>query len=61
MYQNLRKAQRQWGMITRVLEKTRETVQDHGMMYKVVAKSVILYISEIWVVTGCTMLVDGDR
>ena len=28
------------------------TVCDHGMVYKVVAQSVLLYVSESWVVTG---------
>ena len=52
MYQNPRKARRRWGIITRVLEKTRETVWARGMMYKVVAQLVLLYGSEIWVTTG---------
>ena len=49
---NLRKAQRQWGMIERVLAKTEAMVRDRGMMYKAVEQSVLLYDSEIWVVTG---------
>ena len=50
VYQNLRKAQRRWGMIARVLVKTGATVRAHWMMYKAVAQSLILYSSEIWVV-----------
>ena len=50
--QNLREAQRRWGVIVRVLEKVGATVQAFGMMYKAVAQSVLLYISESWVVTG---------
>ena len=52
MYQNLRKARRRWGVVVRVLEKTGATVQARGMMYKAVANLVLLYGSEIWVVTG---------
>ena len=52
MYQNPRKSRRRWGIITRVLEKTRETVWARGMMYKVVAQLVLLYGIEIWVTTG---------
>ena len=52
MNKNLRKAQRQWGMIERVLVKTEAMVRDRGMMYKAVEQSVLLYDSEIWVVTG---------
>ena len=39
-------------MIARVLEKTGATVRSHEMMYTEVSQSVILYISETWVVTG---------
>ena len=39
-------------MVEKVLESTGATVQSRGEMYKAVAKSVILYESEIWVVTG---------
>ena len=52
VYQNLRKAQRRWEMIKRVLSKTGATVRDRGMMYKVVTQSVILYGSDRWLVTG---------
>ena len=52
VYQNLRKEQRQWGLIVRVLEKTGETVQSRGIMYKAVTQSVLLYVSESWVVTA---------
>ena len=37
VYQNLSKAQRQWGVIYRVLVNTVATVQSQGMMYKAVA------------------------
>ena len=39
-------------MISRVLERTGETVLARGAMYKVVAQSVLLYGSERWVVIG---------
>ena len=38
-------------MIVRVLEKMGATVWDRGIMYKEVDQSVLLYGSEIWVVT----------
>ena len=37
VYQNLKKEQRWWGMIVRVLEKPGATVRARGMMYKLVA------------------------
>ena len=55
MYQNLKKARRRWGVIARVLENTVAMVRYHGMMYMAVAQSVLLYVSESWVVVG-TML-----
>ena len=39
-------------MIERFLERTRETVQDQGEMYKAVAQLVLLYGNDSWVVTG---------
>ena len=50
VYLNLCKARRRWGMIVRVLEKTRATVRARGTIYKVVAHSVLLYGSKGWVV-----------
>ena len=38
-------------MIERVLETTEATVRDQESMYKAVALLVLLYGSEIWVVT----------
>ena len=52
VYQNVRKSRRRWGMIVRVLENMGETVWSQGVMYKLVAQLVIMYRSEIWVVTG---------
>ena len=39
-------------MVARVLENTEATVRSRGFMSKSVAQSVILYGSDIWVVTG---------
>ena len=39
-------------MIGRVLAKTGEMVRSCGMIYKSVEQIVILYGSEVWVVTG---------
>ena len=39
-------------MIMRVLAKMGATVWARGMMYKSLAQSVLLYGSDIWVVTG---------
>ena len=39
-------------MITRVMAKTGSTVQAHGIMYNSVVHLVLLYSSEIYVVTG---------
>ena len=39
-------------MVARALEKTEETVRSQGAMYKEVTQLVLLYGSEIWVVTG---------
>ena len=39
-------------MIARVLTNTGATVRAQGMIYKALTQSVILYGSEIWVVTG---------
>ena len=47
VYQNLRKAQRQWGVITRVLANTEATVRSQMMIYKAVSQSVLLYGSDI--------------
>ena len=39
-------------MTARVLVKMGETVRAHGMMYNTVAQSVLMYVSESWVVIG---------
>ena len=45
VYLNLQKAHRRWGMVARVIERTVETVQAQGEMYKEMEKLVI-YLSE---------------
>ena len=52
VYQNLRKYWRRRGMVARMMERTIEMVRDQGAMYTIVAQSVILYRSKIWVMTG---------
>ena len=43
LYQNLRKAQRRWGMVLGVLVKTGATVWARAMFYKAVVQAVLLY------------------
>ena len=38
--------------MARVLTKTETIVRAWGVMYKAVSQSVMLYVSDIWVVTG---------
>ena len=57
VYHNLNKAQRRWGMITGVLAKTGAMVRARGLMYKVVAQSVLIYNSDSWVVAGAMLKV----
>ena len=52
VYLNLRKARMWWWMIERALQRTGETVQDRGAIYKAVAQWMLLYGSKSWVVTG---------
>ena len=52
VYLNLQQSRRRWDMIARVLERMGATVRAQGDMYKSVAQSLILYGSDIWVVTG---------
>ena len=42
VYQTLKKSQRRWGVILRVLVKTESMVRACRLMYKAVAQSVIL-------------------
>ena len=51
-YLNLRKSQRRWGMVERLIERTGSTAHDQVDMYKAVAQSVILCASKSWVMTS---------
>ena len=57
LYSNLRKAQRRWGMIEKVMGKTMESFKDRDMMYNMVVQAGLLYSSEIWMVTDEMMTV----
>ena len=57
MYKNLKKEQRRWGVIKRVLEKTGATVQARGIIYKAMSQSVLLYGRKSWVVTEAMLKV----
>ena len=52
VYLNLRKYRSHWGVIARVMEKMGTLVQAQEKMCNVVAQLVLLYRSEIQVVTG---------
>ena len=52
MYQNLKKARWQWGMVATVLTKEGVPVRALVILYKVVVNMVLLYGNEIWVTTG---------
>ena len=51
----MRKDWRLWGVISKVLTKTRATVQAHGMLYKSVTQMVLLYRSDGCVVMGAML------
>ena len=55
LYQNLRKVQQRWGMVSKVLLNAGGKVQAHEMMYKSVAYMVLLYGSESLVVMDAMM------
>ena len=57
VYHKLWKTQRRLGTISKVLTKAGATVRDHGMLYIVVGKTVILYGSESLLVTGAILKV----
>ena len=59
LYINLRKAQRQWGVVAEVLGNTGVLVKAQAMMCKAVVQELILYGSEIWVVTDAMTTVLG--
>ena len=51
------KAQRHWDMVLGLLVKTGMTVRSMEMFYKEVVYEVLLYRSEIWVITDFMMKV----
>ena len=51
LYINLSKAQRRWGVLAKVLGKMESPIKARAMMYKATVQAVLLYDSEIWVVT----------
>ena len=57
LYRNLHKSQRRWKMVENLLRKTWSLIKSQEMMYKAVVQSVLLYGSEIWVVTDTMMTV----
>ena len=52
VYQNLRKAQQCWWIISKVMPKTGATARDHGMLYKAVTQTVLVYMIKSWVMMG---------
>ena len=57
MYENLRKAQKRWVVVAKVLTKTGATVRAQEIIYKVVLQTVLLYESDSWVVTEAMLKV----
>ena len=57
LYRNLRKAHSRWGVVAKVLDKTGGTIEAWVIMCNVVVQEVIIYGSEIGVVTGVIMMV----
>ena len=55
LYHNLRKAQRRWGIVGKVVTKTGTTVQSQGILYKEIVQLVLLYGGDSWVVTGAML------
>ena len=53
----MRKAQRKWGMVAKVMDKTGGMIKAREMMYKAVVQAVRLYGSERWVVKDTMMMV----
>ena len=51
IYRNLRKSQRIWGMMEKVLRKMGELTKDQEMTYKMVVQAVLIHGRKVWVVT----------
>ena len=50
LYQNLRKAQIWWGVVTKVLTSIGAAVWAHSVIYKAVLRTVLIYWIDIYVV-----------
>ena len=57
LYHNLKKSQRRWVMVTKVLTKLIVVVRERSNIYKVVFHMVFLYGSYIWVVAVSMLMV----
>ena len=57
LYSNLCEYQRIWGMLVKILGKTKAPIKSREMMQKAVAQAVLLYGSGSWVVTDVMMTV----
>ena len=57
LYINLRKSQRRWGVVEKVLGKMGEPIKLRAIMYKALFQEMLLYGSESWVVTDAMMTV----
>ena len=51
--QNLRREQQKWERLTRVLEREGVDAWTSGRIYMVVVQAVLLYGSQMWVMTPC--------
>ena len=52
LYHNLRKARHWWEMMLKMLTRTGMKVWEREIIYKAVVQTVLLYGSNIWLVTG---------
>ena len=59
LYHNIKKAQKRWGMVVRILEKDGATLHAKGMFYVAIIQSILLYGVETWTVTPTMMTVLG--
>ena len=57
LYAKLRKVQKHWGVVAKVLIQTEFHMKVQDMLYKAVVQMVFLYGCEIWVVTDAIITV----
>jgi hypothetical protein len=58
LYYNLKKAQKRWGMVARVLVQDGASARCMGLFYKAIVQAVLLYGCETWTLTNpmiCTL------